>query len=142
MFLKPFIPNILRPNTSTETVKLNSLRKKQLSQKTASSGEKPQNERRKDSKKSTKGHRNILYEDQVDVEIDDPPISLSPDHETALPEMLNYGTLATTSTNLFQQEPDFKSENLDVSTDQETPLPIVEHNHSRVNQAFTNDDLI
>lgn len=138
----PFIPNILRPNTSTETVKLNSLRKKQLSQKTASGGEKPQNERRKDSKKSTEGHRNILYEDQVDVEIDDPPISLSPDHETALPSTLNYGTLATTSTNLFQQEPDFKSENLDVSTDQETPLPIVERNHSRVNQAFTNDDLI
>jgi len=128
------MPNILRPATSTETVKLNSLKKKQLKQRT--DGEASRNERRKD-KKVPKGLRNVLHESHVEIDIDDPPISLSP--ETASTPANNYGALASTSTNLFQQEAGEKPVNLDVSNDQETPTATVDRDLSRVNQAFTSD---
>lgn len=131
------MPNILRPNILAETVKLNSLKKKQSAQK-AANADKSKSEHRK-GKRTSEGHRNILCEDHVDIDVDDPPISLTPDPEILPASSANYGTLATTSTNLFQQEPDFKSDNMDVSTDQETPMASVERNHSKVNQAFTND---
>lgn len=113
-------------------MKLNSLKKKQPKQ----------SDNRRKNKNPSIGLRNIVHEDHIDLDIDDPPISISPDNTASTPTGANnYGALANTSTNLFQQENDDKPENFDMSTDQEAPNPTIEgdNGRSRVNQAYTND---
>lgn len=150
------MPNILRPTSSSETVKLNSLKKSNSkhSLKKSSSEQntvaakykvttKPSKEESSSNSSTTNGLRNVVYEDSVKIDIaDDPPISLSPTS--------NYGALASTSNRLFQQEDEA---NLDMaSTDQETPPnPVVSAptplhpattsggDYSRVNEAYSTD---
>lgn len=151
------MPNILRPTTSSETVKLNSLKKSNSKHSLKKSAEqnpvaakykvttKPSSKDNLDSSNNniTNGLRNVVYEDSVKIDIaDEPPISLSPTS--------NYGALASTSNRLFQQEDEA---NLDMaSTDQETPpnpvvsAPTTLHpattsggDYSRVNEAYSTD---
>lgn len=150
------MPNILRPTSSSETVKLNSLKKSNSkhSLKKSSAEQntvaakykvttKPSKEESSSKSSTTNGLRNVVYEDSVKIDIaDDPPISLSPTS--------NYGALASTSNRLFQQEDEA---NLDMaSTDQETPPnPVVSApnplhpattsggDYSRVNEAYSTD---
>lgn len=150
------MPNILRPTSSSETVKLNSLKKsnskhslrKSAAEQNAVAAKykvttKPSS-KDESSNSTTNGLRNVVYEDSVKIDIaDDPPISLSPTTS-------NYGALASTSNRLFQQEDEA---NLDMaSTDQETPPnPVVSAptplhpattsggDYSRVNEAYSTD---
>lgn len=120
-------------------MKLNNLKKKHHKSRKGEPDETTKSARQKSKKEEPHSLRNVLHEDQVDIDIDDSPLSLSPD-TTAAPASNNYGTLATTSTNLFQQEADEKSDAMDVATDQETPIATVDGNtHSRVNHAFSSD---
>lgn len=136
------MPNILRPSKTTETVKLNSLKKKKngSSSKLKQPDDPSNSDTTKSFKVTRKDRKNILDEEHVEIEIDDSPLSLSP-------ETNRYGALASTSANLFQQEPDQAKDvehasledgkRNNSSGEQETPQSGDEYAH--INKAYTND---
>lgn len=134
MVFKPFMPNILRPSTAAETVKLNSLKKVKSSSSVRKEAASEKPARALDEQSAT-GLHNVVHEDHIDLVVAESESTPS------------YGALATTSTKLFQQEDGDNNQMNTVSdhefavtidTDQQAPGDHT-NPYSHVNPAYSSD---